>query len=297
MADTLSSTIQNTINPSDSGSDLYIKQSMEAAESIRSLCTTEPVVGLVLGSGYAPFMEKISENTRIEYKDLQGFKSTGVSGHASYLKIGKINNTQIICFGGRKHLYEGEGIKPVIYPALLCYQLGVKHLILTNAAGGVNPGFNVGDLMIVTDHIDSTFHRFTKEIPVILDSLNGKEPKMPVYDHKIVENLLEVAESEKIPVHKGTYALMLGPFYETEMEIKVLGSWGADAVGMSTIPEAMAAWHLGMKVTAISGITNMATGLAKKAHSHSEVTSQAKTLLPRLVNLLESYFRIYGKVM
>ena len=212
--------------------------------------------------------------------------------HGAQLLLGRLAGQEMIILSGRKHLYEGEGLARVLFPVEVFRRLGIHTLGLTNAAGATNPRLSVGDLMIIRDHIDSTWHRYTA--PLIRWNNNNSASidhtkDRVVYDRELISRLTEIAQRENLPYHTGVYAFTSGPFYESTSEVRCLGAWGADAVGMSTVPEATYASRIGLRVFGLSGITNMGTGLTSERHSHDSVKEQANLLAPRATTLLARF--------
>ncbi len=261
----------------------------ESVEEIRRRIFRPPRIGLVLGSGWGGVRDLIENPVAIPLSEIPGFPRPRVSGHAGQLLFGRLGSLEIVIVAGRKHLYEGEGLGPVLYPIEVLRQLGVEVLGLTNAAGAANPEFSIGDLMVIEDHLDSTWHRYTAALEALPGGDAWVNRNEPVYDREFAQRLLEIGKSEGLPVQSGVYAFTLGPFYESPAEVRCLGSWGADALGMSTVPEAIFARLRGMRVFGLSGITNMGTGLSVERHSHETVKQQADLLAPRATRLLKRF--------
>jgi len=267
-----------------SGAEL---QRLDAAvAAIRRRARTPPAVGLVLGSGLGAFAGALSERTAIPYADIPGFPvSTGVVGHAGELVLGSVGATPVAVLSGRVHFYEGKPMSEVVFPARVLARLGVGAVVLTNAAGGVRTTFKPGDLMLITDHINGFGTN-----PLI--GLNEEEigPRFPdmtsVYDPVLRRVIRAVAAQLRVPLRQGVYIGLTGPSYETPAEIRAVRRLGADAVGMSTIPEAIALRHAGVRVAGISTITNMAAGILKKPLRHDEVMETTKRVGDRFVRLL-----------
>ena len=242
----------------------FVKQRIK--ESLEGF---KPDISLTLGSGLGEIADSI-EGIQISYADVPGFVESSVSGHAGKLAIGKLCNKNIIAMQGRFHYYEGIAMETVIYPVRLMKQLGVKKFIVTNAAGGINTSFKPGDLMIINDHIN-----LTGSNPLIgknNDSLGPRFVDMSnAYNKDLISLAQKIAENIKVNIQNGVYAGVSGPTYETPAEVKMLRALGADAVGMSTVFEVIAANHAGMEVLGISCITNMASGILDKPLSHNEV--------------------------
>ena len=238
-----------------------------AAEKIREILPTIPGYAIVLGSGLNSLADTLTETTELPYGEIPGFPEVTVSGHDGLLIYGKLQGVPVLLMKGRFHYYEGHSIENVVFPFRVMLQLGIKNLILTNAAGGINKKFNPGDIMIISDHIG-----LFCESPLRGENFDEFGPRFPdqsnVYNYK---NAVAIANKYDIPVNTGVYAYAKGPMYETPAEIRLLGSLGADAVGMSTVPEAIVAYHGGMNIIGISCITNFAAGILDQPLSHKEV--------------------------
>ena len=247
-----------------------------------------PEVALICGSGWGELSEIFQNSLSLDYSDIPGFSSTTVEGHEGILRLCEINHKQIILFQGRRHLYEGDGWEPIRYPVLLAHELGVKNLLLTNAAGGINQTFKVGDLMVLEDHLN-----FMGSNPLIGPTLHPEIPRFPdqteVYDLSLRQRLQELAKLNQLPLVKGVYLGISGPAFETPAEIKAFRLLGADAVGMSTIPEAMLGHALGMKVLAVSCISNLAAGISEEKLSHEDVQRTAQITLPKMKALFSIF--------
>lgn len=262
----------------------------EAAEFVQSQIGGKPDIAVVLGSGLGSFVDSIENQVTIDYGSVPHFMNTSVEGHAGQIVFGTIVDKKVICLQGRYHYYEGYSMNRVVLPTRMTAVLGAHTLLLTNASGGVNESFSPGDLMIIRDHINLMGN----------NPLMGKEsaafgPRFPdmseVYCRKCVDLLQGIADSESIRVHQGVYAALTGPTYETPAEIRMLRTLGADAVGMSTVPEAIAARHLGMRVVGVSCITNMAAGIIDRPLSHDEVKATASTVVNDFSLLLEEFIQ------
>jgi len=246
-----------------------------ATEYIKSkMGEKQPKTAIILGSGLGVLADEIENSVRIPYGEIPNFPESTVSGHAGELIIGTINNIDIIAMNGRVHYYEGRLIQEVIFPIRIFALLGIENLILTNAAGGINTGYVPGSFMVIKDHIN-----FSGVSPLRgknLDEFGVRFPDMTeVYNRDLMEKLKAVVYNNTQKRYEGVYAYMQGPSYETPAEVKMLRTLGADAVGMSTVPEAIVARHCGINVVGISCITNMAAGISKVALSHEEVKETA----------------------
>jgi len=230
----------------------------------------EPKVAIILGSGLGVLAEDIENAVKIPYSEIPNFPVSTVSGHAGELIIGTINNVDIIAMNGRVHFYEGHSLEEVIFPIRIFALLGVETLILTNAAGGINTGYVPGAFMVIKDHIN--FGGVSPLRGKNLDEFGVRFPDMTeVYNRDLMEKLKAVVYRVTQKRYEGVYAYMQGPHYETPAEIRMLRTLGADAVGMSTVPEAIVARHCGINVVGISCITNMASGISRNPLSHEEV--------------------------
>ncbi len=257
-----------------------------AAEAIRRGADISPAVGLVLGSGLGAFASALKERVGIPYDQIPHFPvSTGVVGHAGELVLGRVAKTPVVVLSGRVHFYEGRPMADVVFPARVLARLGVRAVILTNAAGGVRLSFKPGDLMLISDHINVFGTN-----PLIGSNEDALGPRFPdmsaVYDPQLRKLVKETARALRIALREGVYAGLHGPSYETPAEIRMWRRLGADAVGMSTVPEALALRHAGVRVLGISTITNMAAGILRKPLDHSEVLETTRRVGDRFVRLL-----------
>ncbi len=261
-------------------------------ESVRKKISFEPKVALVLGSGLGKFADEIDVVDRISYSEIEGFPVSTVPGHAGQFVFGYIEKTPVVCMQGRVHYYEGYPISDVVLPIRLMALLGAKYLFLTNASGGINRDFKAGDFMIITDHI-STF----APNPLIgpnIDEIGTRFPDMSmVYNPILCDIITSVADEFDIMMQKGVYAQLTGPSFESPAEIRMLSKLGADAVGMSTVVEAIAANHMGMKICAISCVCNLAAGISPTPLTHDEVQEAAAKAAPLFKQIVrETIIRI-----
>ena len=242
--------------------------------AVREVTDFTPEIGIVLGSGLGDFARLVDRKAEVSYDSLPGFPVSTVAGHAGKLIFGYVRSVPVVVMQGRVHYYEGYSMEQVVAPIRLMGLLGAKKLLLTNAAGGVNTSFTPGDLMLITDHI-SAF------VPSPLRGENPQElgPRFPdmsrVYDEEMGRAVLEAGEKLGESLQQGVYLQWQGPNYETPAEIRMFRTLGADAVGMSTVCEAIAARHMGLRVCAVSCITNMACGILPQPLSHEEVQQTA----------------------
>lgn len=249
---------------------MFYEKVKESADFIRERTDKMPSLGVILGSGLGSLVDIMEEKTVIPYQEIPNFPQSSVAGHAGNLVIGRMGKEIIIAMQGRFHFYEGFTMKEVTYPIYVMKLLGVKNLIVTNACGGINRAFVPGDLMLLTDYINMLGNN-----PLIGENderLGVRFPDMSeAYSLELLAKAEETAKTLGIAYQKGVYAIFSGPCYETAAEIRAYERLGADAIGMSTVPETIVANYLGMKVLGIACITNMATGIAKTKHSHEEV--------------------------
>ena len=234
--------------------------------------------------------EHIQDAEIIPYREIPGFPATSVAGHAARLVFGRIGETEVAAMQGRFHYYEGFSMKELCLPLYVLRQLGAADLVVTNACGAVNAAFRPGDLMLITDHIN-----FSGRNPLIGPNDERFGPRFPdmseAYDKRLCAFARETAASLEIPLREGVYAFYSGPSFETAAEIRAFKALGADVVGMSTVPETVTAVYLGMRVLGLSCITNMATGIAEKKHSHEEVLLTAAKSAERFCALCDALLR------
>ena len=265
---------------------MFYDEVMEAARCIRARVSCRPGIAVILGSGLGGIADRLENPEAMPYAEIPGFPESGVAGHAARLVFGTLDGKPIVAMQGRFHYYEGLSMRRLSFPVCVLKALGVTRIIVTNACGGINPGFLPGDLMLITDHIN-----FSGNNPLIGENDERLGPRFPdmtdVYDPSLRDLARSAADSLSIPLREGVYAFFTGPCYETAAEIRAFRVLGADAVGMSTVPEVIAARHLGMKVLGIACITNMATGLAAAPHSHEEVLATADASSRAFSSLLE----------
>ncbi len=268
----------------------------QCVKSVRSKTSFIPKVAIVLGSGLGDYAESIKIETEIDYHDIEGFPVSTVPGHAGKFIFGYVDDIPVVCMKGRVHYYEGYPISDVVLPVRLMHMLGAKILFLTNASGGVNPSFSAGDFMMLTDHI-SVF----APNPLIgenIDELGTRFPDMThVYDEDLQRIIEETAKKENIKIQKGVYAQLTGPSFESPAEIQLLYKLGVDAVGMSTVVEAIAANHTGMKICCISCVCNLAAGMTENPLTHDEVQEAAKEAAPKFKKLLTESVKNFKEIL
>jgi purine-nucleoside phosphorylase len=258
----------------------------QAADAIRArLGNLRPTIAVVLGSGLGPLAARIEAPERIPYREIPGFHPPSVEGHKGELVIGGLGGQTVLAQSGRFHMYEGYGADVAALPVRVFAVLGVTTLIVTNAAGGIRPGFGPGTLMMLADHLN-----LTGRSPLVGGTLPGEQrfPDMTVaYDQGLRAVARDVAAREAISLEEGVYAGLLGPSYETPAEVRMLAGLGADAVGMSTVVEVIAARARGLRCLGFSTITNSAAGLGGQQLSHAEVMEVAAQIGDRLGTLVE----------
>jgi len=265
-------------------------QYQEAADAIRQRTAHRPQVGLILGSGLNPLADEVVDADRIAYAEVPHFPGTSVVGHIGQLVIGELSGQTVLIMQGRTHAYEGVSLQRVTLPVRVMHELGIHTLIVTNAAGGINPDFRAGDLMLIVDHLGLMAMMGGNPLWGPNDeSLGPRFPAMSkAYTPALRRLALEVAAREGIPLRQGVYGGLSGPAFETPAEVRFLRLIGVDAIGMSTVPEVMVACHMGMRVLGFSGISNAAIAeLDTEAEAdHEEVLVVGQILGPRLMALL-----------
>lgn len=267
-------------------------RAVKIAEQIRKECKLKPEIGIILGSGWGDVCDNMEDRCSVPYAELDGMPACGVKGHAGNFLLGRIGGKNVLAVQGRFHLYEGKPMEDVVLPVQIAHALGVQTLILTNSAGALNPDYNVGDLMIFHDHINLTGRnplaglKPTEANPVFVDMTH-------VYDKSISDLLKGVCLQTEISFHEGIYLQVLGPSYETPAEVRAFYRLGADAVGMSTVVEAIFARYLKMRVAAISCITNKGAGLSENELNHAEVLAALEKNRSQLSDVL---FRFIEKI-
>ena len=268
-------------------------RAQRAAEQIRSRTGTQASVAVVLGSGLGGFAEELSESTSMPYQEIQGFAQATVEGHAGRLVIGKAGSVAVAAMQGRFHFYEGYSLDDVTFPVRVLKLLGVQTLILTNAAGSLNTEFTPGTLMVISDHIN-----LMGANPLIGANDERFGPRFPdltaTYDPDLQTLVIAEATAMKLDVRRGVYAGLTGPSYETPAEIHMVRTLGADAVGMSTVPEAIVARHMEMRLIGISCITNLAAGVSDRPVEHDQVIATGERVRGQFTELLK---RVIAKLV
>lgn len=265
--------------------NLVYEKLMKCYRCVKDKVDFEPLVGVVLGSGLGGYAQEIEVVCTLDYGEIEGFPVSTVPGHEGRFVFGYVEKVPVVVMQGRVHFYEGYPIQDVVLPIRLMKLMGIKALLLTNAAGGVSYELQAGDFMMITDHICSF-------VPSPLIGPNQEElgPRFPdmseVYDKALQKLLRETAESLDIPLKEGVYIQLTGPAFETPAEVRMCRALGADAVGMSTACEALAGNHMGLKICGISCISNLACGMTENPLSHQEVQETADRVAPLFKQLI-----------
>jgi purine-nucleoside phosphorylase len=273
-------------------STLYARAE-QAARTIRSRTELKPQLALILGSGLGGFADEFVEAVAIPYGEIPGFATSTAEGHAGRLVIGKVGTVPVVAMQGRVHFYEGYSLEEVTFPIRVFKLLGVKRLVLTNAAGGIDIELNQGALMVISDHLNlmgvnplrgANDERFGPRFPDLSEA----------YSRKLQEQAVDEAHKLGVDLRRGIYAALAGPSYETPAEIHMLRGLGADAVGMSTVPETIVARHMGIDVLGISCITNMAAGISDEPINHAEVMETGRRVRETFTKLLRGIISRLG---
>jgi purine-nucleoside phosphorylase len=264
-----------------------------AAARLKKLSRLRPTLALVLGSGFHHLLSELRVDAEVSYGKLPGFPPTGVSGHAGKLLIGLLGGTPVMVLSGRAHYYEGHPMAQVTFAVRALAAYGIRDLLLTNAAGGVKRGFRPGDFMVLSDHIN------------LMGTNPLRGPALPgvprfvdltcAYDPGLRALLRRAARACGVKLRAGTYMAVCGPSYETPAEIRAFARLGADAIGMSTVPEAIVARQCGLRVAGVSCITNLAAGLSRQTLSHAEVLETAERVKKVAAQLLQNFAKLYGQ--
>ena len=271
---------------------------LEASQYIQSKLKTKPKIGMVLGSGLGIYVDQIQNKTIIPYQEIPHFKRTSVEGHQGCLILGEVHGVSVVALQGRLHAYEGHPMEEIVLPVRVLAALGIELLFLTNASGGINIEYHPGDLVAIIDHINLSGRN-----PLAGPNIAELGPRFPdmsqPYDLEMVELMQKVAKNNHVVMKTGVYCSVLGPSYETPAEIRMLRTIGADMVGMSTVPEVIAANHLGLKVVGVACITNYAAGIKKEKLSHADVKKVAEKAMVGFATILSetiSELKKMGKV-
>jgi purine-nucleoside phosphorylase len=267
----------------------------ESVAMIRQRSRLAPKVGIVLGSGLGAFVDEIEVETSIPYAEIPHFHAPSVEGHQGRLILGRVGGVPVACMQGRIHFYEGHSMASVVYPVRTLALLGIESLLLTNAAGGLDPKMKPGDFMIIDDHIN-----LMGDNPLKGPNPAQLGPRFPdmteAYDRELQGRLETIFKKMGLTPHRGIYCGVSGPTYETPAEVKYLQLLGGKAVGMSTVPETIAANHLGVRVGAVSCITNQAAGISKSKLTHDEVTETAKAVESKFRQLVRDFILSFKPV-
>ena len=257
---------------------------LEAVGFLKQHLSVAPAVGIVMGSGLGGLVEEMERPVHIRYADIPHFPVSSVKGHAGEVVVGYLSGRHLLALSGRVHYYEGHSLETVVFSIAVMASFGVRTVIVTNAAGGINKSFSPGDIVVITGHMD-----LMREIPLKISA--GRRRSKEIYDPKYREQAACAAAEVGVTLKKGVYAALSGPSYETPAEIRALRTMGADMVGMSTVPEATEARRLGMKVLGFSFITNQAAGLSKNPLSHQEVIETSARYLPTMKRFIKQVIK------
>jgi purine-nucleoside phosphorylase len=262
----------------------------EAVEAIKAALQPQPEVAIVLGSGLGALAEKLEKPQSIDYSEIPYWPRSTTPGHVGKLVAGELSGVPVIIMQGRVHYYEGYTMEEVTFPVRALKLLGVESLVLTNASGGINPEVDPGTLIAIEDHIN-----FMGVNPLVGENIGSFGPRFPdmtkAYDKEYLEKLVMVAEREQIPLERGTYIAFSGPSFETPAEIKMARIMGADAVGMSTVPEVIVANHMGMRVCGISCVANFAAGITNQRLTHEEVLATMNAAADSVCTLISNFLK------
>ncbi len=256
----------------------------EAAAVVRERTSLRPTIGVVAGSGLGAFADSLEDGIVVPFDEIPHFPAPTVAGHGGALVVGHAGAVPVAALKGRVHAYEGYALDQVVFPARVLGRLGVRTLVVTNAAGAINPRFQPGEIMVLSDHINLLGNPLTGPNE---DRLGQRFPDMSdAYDRPLRERALAVCDNVGVKAHEGVYIAVPGPSYETPAEIRMARTLGADAVGMSTVPEVIAARHMGMRVLAVSCLTNRAAGVSEEPLDHRDVLAVTERLRSTLVEVL-----------
>jgi purine-nucleoside phosphorylase len=269
---------------------LNSEKTAETLSAIGRKTTLNPKVGIILGSGLGCVADAIENSVAIPYQEIPYWPRTTAIGHAGRLVIGTLEGVSVVAMQGRVHYYEGYTMDEVTFPIRILGEMGVESLIATNAAGGINPAYSPGDLVAICDHIN-----YMGTNPLIGPNTDKWGPRFPdmtyAYDREYVEKLCHAAAEEGVKLHKGVYIAFSGPSYETPAEIRMSRTLGADLVGMSTVPEVIVANHMGMRVAAVSCVSNYAAGVADGKLDHMDVLNGMAKAADSMVRLIKGFLR------
>lgn len=283
----MSTTAPNHSHPDQADIDAYREQVETAAAALQDETEREPELGIILGTGLGGLAEMIEPETRFRYADIPGFPISTVETHEGHLILGTLHGVPVVALQGRFHLYEGYSPREVTFPVRVLGVMGVKMLLISNAAGGMNPHFSAGDLMLITDHIN-----LQGANPLVGPNVDEWGPRFPdmsePYDPELRTLVEENAMEQGLKLHQGVYAAVTGPNLETRAEYRMLRRLGADAVGMSTVPEVIVARHMDLRVMALSVITDECFPDALEPVTLEDVLSVTETVGPPLTRLVEA---------
>jgi len=269
----------------------YYEHIDETVDYIRKTVREIPEFGIVLGSGLGKLACEINNPITISYDKIPNFPQTTIEGHSGKLIFGEIEGKKVLTLSGRFHYYEGHNMSKVVYPIRIFRKLGIKKLILSNASGGVNPNFKVGDIMLIRDHINMMMQN-----PLIGPNIDKHGPRFvdmhEPYDLEMLEKAEEIAREQNIIIHKGVYVALQGPTFETPAEYGMIRYIGGDAVGMSTVPEVIAAKHMDMRVLALSIITDLGGPDISSAVSHKEVLEAVDKAMPQVILIVKELIKL-----
>jgi purine-nucleoside phosphorylase len=275
------------------GDFLTIADIEKAAKQVQKKTKHTPRIGLILGSGLGPLAESVEDAEYVPYEEIPGWPVSGVQGHVGRLVMGKLEGQSVVVMQGRTHYYEGYDMPWIGFPVRVMQKLGIETLVITNAAGAVNPSFEPGDLMLITDHLNLI--GMAGHNPLRGPNLDDLGPRFPdmsqVYDRELASLARSIAAEEAVGLREGVYCCLAGPSFETPADLRFLRAAGVDAVGMSTVPEATVARHAGTRVLGISGISNKANLDGATETTHEEVLQAGQILVPKLTKLLRGVLR------
>jgi purine-nucleoside phosphorylase len=275
------------------GDFLTLKDIDAAADAVRKHSKIVPRVGMILGSGLGPLAESIPNPDYVPYEEIPGWPISGVEGHVGRLVIGELEGQNVVVMQGRTHFYEGYDMPRLGLPVRVMQRLGIEFLFVTNAAGAVNPDFEPGELMLLTDHLNLI--GMAGQNPLRGPNIEEFGPRFPdmskVYDRELQAFARQVSDDEKLGIQQGIYVCLAGPTFETPADLRFLRGAGVDAVGMSTVPEATVAHHGGTRVMGVSGISNKANLDGETETTHEEVLEAGSVLVPKLTSLIRGVLR------
>lgn len=268
-----------------------LSQMNEAVAYLQSQVDVKPQVGIILGTGLGGLADKIKVHKKVPYEDIPHFPVSTVKGHSGQLVFGELGGKQVMAMQGRFHYYEGYTLQEVTFPVRVMKLMGIERLIVSNASGGVNPDFEIGEIMLITDHIN-----FFPGNPLIGKNIDELGPRFPdmsdVYCTEMLELAEKIAAEKNIRVAKGVYLGLTGPTLETPAEYKMVRILGADTVGMSTVPEVIVANHCGIKTVGISCLTNMAAGILDQPLNHEEVIETSAKVKNDFIKLMNRVIEV-----